>query len=263
MNPNLTFIVISSTNDLSVEKTLESIAGIARVLLIDGGVRKHVSSLQQEISLSKLAVKHSCEYRVRQFVNAADQYNFGIASVRTKWAYIIDSDETLSIELRNFLESGNFDTATHYSVKRFNYFLGKKMRHGQFRPDWNIRLISTEHCKYEDRSVHARMVTNGQGSKAPGFMIHNTVQNIDSFFLKMLEFTKLEIDSRKRNNLSAEGKAKLRTILQKLPFQASLRFIYSYWFRFGFLDGRPGYLVARSASYYEVMVQLHSLGQDG
>ena len=263
MNPNLTFVVISSTNDLSVEKTLESIAGVARVLLIDGGVRKHFSSLQREISLLRLAEHYSCEYKSRNFINAADQYNFGIENVETEWAFIIDSDETLSSELRSFLEKGNFGSTTHYSVKRFNNFLGKSMRHGQFRPDWNTRLIKTEHCKYEDRSVHARMLTVGKGEKAPGFMNHDTVQDVDTFFLKMLEFTKLEIDSRLKKNLSTESKAKFRAVLQKLPFQASLRFIYSYWYKLGFLDGRTGYLVAKSASYYEVMVQLHALERDG
>ncbi len=263
MNPNLTFIVISSTNDSTVEETLKSISGIGRVLLIDGGPRRNLASRRQEISLLMLAEQYSCDYRSREFLNAADQYNFGISNVETEWAYIIDSDETLSMELRKFLESGSFETATHYSVKRFNYFLGRRMSHGQFRPDWNIRLISKKHCKYEDRAVHARMITEGKGEKAPGFMIHNTVQDVDSFFLKMLEFTKLEIESREVKNQSAEGRAKIRAILQKLPFQPSLRFIYSYWLRFGFLDGHLGYLVARSASYYEVMVQLHALDQDG
>ena len=263
MNPKLTFLVISSTNDLSVEKTLESITGVGRILLIDGGVRKHFSSLQGEISLSGLAEQYSCEYRARNFINAADQYNFGIDNVETEWTFIIDSDETLSSELSKFLENGNFGSATHYSVKRFNNFLGQSMRHGQFRPDWNIRLIKTEHCKYEVRSVHARMLTVGKGKKAPGFMIHDTVQDVDSFFLKMLEFTKLEIDSRSNKNLSTENKAKFRTVLQKLPFQAGLRFIYSYWYKLGFLDGRTGYLVAKSASYYEVMVHLHALERDG
>jgi hypothetical protein len=263
VNPKLTFVVISSTNDLSVEKTLESIAGVGRILLIDGGARKHFSSLKGEISLARLAEHYSCEYRARNFINAADQYNFGIENVETEWTFIIDSDETLSSGLIDFLEKGNFASATHYSVKRVNNFLGRSMRHGQFRPDWNIRLIKTKHCKYEVRSVHARMLTVGKGERAPGFMIHDTVQDVDSFFLKMLEFTKLEIDSRLKKNLSTESKAKFRAVLQKLPFQASLRFIYSYWYKLGFLDGRTGYLVAKSASYYEVMVQLHALERDG
>jgi len=259
VNPNLTFVLISSTNDVAIEKTLESIAGTAHVLLIDGGPRRNFSSQQQEVSLLELAEKFSCEYRKRDFVNAADQYNFGIRNVKTEWAMIIDSDETLSAELREFLNQGEFGSMTYYSIKRFNYFLAKKMHHGQFQPDWNIRLIKVEYCKYEEREVHARMVTNGKGKKAPGYISHFTVPNIDGFILKMLEFSKLELDSRKRENISKEGKARLRKILQKLPFQAILRFIYSYWVRRGFLDGRQGYLLARSASFYEVLVQLHGL----
>ena len=263
MNNNLTFIVISSTNDISIENTLKSIAGVAPVLLIDGGPRKHYSLAHEEISLINLAKKYSIDYKARKFMNAADQYNFGIKNVKTTWAFIIDSDETLSVELKSYLERGDFDGVTHFSVKRFNYFLGKKMRHGQFRPDWNIRLINVGHCKYEDRAVHARMIAEGRGAKAPGFIIHNTVQSIDAFFLKMLEFTKLEIDARTNGNQSREKKAKLRTIIQELPFQATLRFIYSYWFRLGILDGRTGYLLAKSASYYEVMVELNALERDG
>jgi hypothetical protein len=172
VNPNLTFIVISSTNDVSVEKTLESITDIAKVLLIDGGKRSASKSGSKEISLFQLAERYSCDYISREFLYAADQYNFGIANVDTDWAFIIDSDETLSIELRDFLKDGKFGAATHFSVKRFNLFLGEKMRYGQFRPDWNIRLISTRHCKYENRPVHARMLTDGKRDKAPGIFFY-------------------------------------------------------------------------------------------
>lgn len=259
MNPNLTFVLISSTNDVAIEKTLESIAGTAHVLLIDGGPRRIISSQRQEVSLLELSEKFSCEYRKRDFVNSADQYNFGINHVKTEWAIIIDSDETLSAELKEFLNQGEFGSMTYYAIKRFNYFLGKKMRHGQFQPDWNIRLIKVEYCKYEEREVHARMVTNGKGGKAPGYISHFTVPNITEFILKMVEFSRRELAARKQEDFSTEGKARLRKILQKLPFQAVLRFIYSYWLRRGFLDGREGYLLARSASFYEVLVQLHDL----
>jgi hypothetical protein len=258
MNSNLTFIVISSINDVSVEKTLKSIVEIAPVLIIDGGRRKFCSQNDQEISLLELANFYGCDYRAREFVNASDQYNFGIETITTEWAFIIDSDETLSAELREFLLKGSFGSATNYSVKRFNYFLGRRMRHGQFRPDWNVRLIEKKFCKYENRSVHARMMTSGKRLKAPGFIVHDTVQDVTSFFLKMLAFTSREVESRKVRN-SNEVKARIRAILQTLPFQASLRFIYSYWFRFGFLDGKMGYLAARSASYYEIMVELHNV----
>lgn len=263
MNKNLTFVLISSTNDLHIEETLKSISALGRVLVIDGGPRANFLTDQPKVSLVKLADKYGSQYIARKYINSADQYNFGLKNVNTKWAFIIDSDEVPSPELAYFLKQGDFGNFTHYSIKRFNFFLGRKMSHGQFRPDWNIRLIQIENCKYEVRPVHARMLTNGIGSKAPGYLLHKTVQDIDAFFLKMNEFSKLEVEARLLKNHSKEFKAKLRGILQKLPFQASLRFCYSYWFRLGFLDGHMGYLLAKSSSYYEVMVKLHSLDRDG
>lgn len=262
MNDNLTFVLISSTNDLFIENTLKSISKLGKVILIDGGPRANRSAAQPEISLISLAEKYRSQYIERKYIYSADQYNFGLKNVNTEWAFIIDSDEVLSPELGDFLEKGIFGKFTHFSIKRFNFFLGKKMSHGQFRPDWNIRLIQTQHCKYETRPVHARMVTHGIGSRAPGFIIHNTVQEIDTFFLKMLEFSKLEIESRAINPISNENKARVRSILLKLPFQPTLRFIYAYWIRLGILDGHLGYLLARSASFYEVMVKLHAIGRD-
>lgn len=262
MNSNLTFVLISSTNDLHVEDTLKSISEIGKVILIDGGPRANWSKAQPKISLVKLAEKYQSQYIARKYIYSADQYNFGLKNVSTEWAFIIDSDELLSPELGVFLENGDFGNFTYYSIKRINFYLGRKMSHGQFKPDWNIRLIQTKHCKYENRPVHARMQTYGIGSKAPGFLIHNTVQEVDFFFLKMLEFTKLEIDSREKMSKSNEKKARLRYLLQKLPFQPTLRFIYAYWFKLGVLDGKLGFLLARSASFYEVMVKLHKIGRD-
>ena len=142
MNEQLTFIVISSTNDVSVEKTIESIYGLGRILLIDGGKRKHYSNITPgEISLENLAKKYNCDYLYREYDYAASQYNFGISNVATEWVYVIDSDETISTELSEWINRGNFESKTFFKVKRYNHFLGKNLSHGQFKPDWNIRLF--------------------------------------------------------------------------------------------------------------------------
>jgi len=263
MNKNLTFIVISSNNDLSIEQTLNSISNVGKILLIDGGPRRNSFNFgAKTVSLENMASKYSAKYLQRNYDYAAAQYNFGLSNVETDWVFVIDSDEVISSELAAWIKNGNFGDKDFYSVKRVNYFLNKKVSHGQFKPDWNVRLFKTGLCRYEDRKVHARMQVNGVGARAPSFMEHRTVQNIDSFVLKMLEFSKLENDSRTTGNSSNEFKSHVRFFMQKLPFQASLRFIYSFWFRLGVLDGRIGYLLARSASYYEILVALNDFNLD-
>lgn len=263
MNQNLTFVIIASENDLNVKKTLDSISKIGKIVLVDGGPRKIRNSNQEDsISLKGFALMHSATYLERKYDYAAAQYNFGLSNVETEWAFIIDSDECISQDLKTWLLLGDFGNKDYFLVKRFNFFLNKKIAHGQFKPDWNIRLFKKTHCKYEDRKIHARMEIKGNGGKAPSYMEHYTVQTINNFVMKMIEFTDLENDSRNKGNSSNEFKALVRYVIQKFPFQPSLRFIYSYWVRLGFLDGKIGYLLARSASYYEVLVQLRKFEYD-
>ena len=260
MNPNLTFLLICSTNDLTVENTIKSIVTTAKVMIIDGGPRKgNSSNLFSEIDLSELANKYNCIYLARKYDYAASQYNYGLSQIKTKWAFIIDSDETISEKLAEWLRKGSFQKENQFKVKRFNYFLDKRMSHGQFKPDWNVRLIKPALCKYEDRKVHARIISEGKISKAPGHMNHFTVTSLNNFFSKMLEFSSLEPASRLSSSHSNEIKAQIRRYLQKLPFQPFLRFCYSYFWRFGFLDGKLGFLLAKSASFYEDLVTLRKM----
>ena len=257
MNQKLTFVIIASENDLAIKKTLDSINKIGKILLVDGGPRANSGfSIENSLSLKELAVLHSAKYLERKYDYAAAQYNFGLSNVDTEWAFIIDSDEIISQDLKNWLLIGDFESKDYFSVKRINFFLNQKVQHGQFKPDWNIRLFKKNLCKYEDRKVHARMEVTGNGGRAPSYIEHYTVQTIDKFVLKMIEFTTLEKDSRAKANSSNEFKSLARSVIQRFPFQPSLRFIYSYWFKLGFLDGKLGYLLARYASYYEILVQL-------
>jgi len=263
LNQKLTFVIIASENDLTIKKTLDSISKIGKILLVDGGPRLNSEfHFAEVVSLKELAVLYSATYLERKFEYAAAQYNFGLSHVNTEWAFIIDSDEIVSEDLKSWLLTGDFGSNDYFSVKRFNFFLNQKMAHGHLKPDWNIRLFKKGLCIYEDRKVHARIVVNGNGGKAPSYIEHHTVQTIDKFVLKMIEFTALERDSRAKRNSSNEFKSLVKFLSQRLPFQPSLRFIYSYWFKLGFLDGKIGYLLARSASYYEVLVHLRKFECD-
>jgi hypothetical protein len=46
---------------------------------------------------------------------------------------------------------------------------------------------------------------------------------------------------------------KLKNLSRRLPFRPALRFIYSYIFKGGFLDGRPGYVFCRLLAIYEFL----------
>ena len=43
------------------------------------------------------------------------------------------------------------------------------------------------------------------------------------------------------------------TAARRLPFRPTLRFLWSYIFQRGFLDGYPGFIMCRLLAWYELM----------
>ena len=48
----------------------------------------------------------------------------------------------------------------------------------------------------------------------------------------------------------------LKRLSVRLPFRPALRFIYMYFLRLGFLDGRPGFIYCRLLAMYECWIVL-------
>jgi hypothetical protein len=257
MNKELTFLIISSTNDQSILETLESIYGVGEILIIDGGPRKGVGATQNnQVNLQEIANRFGAAYLANPYVNSANQYNFGIASIKTKWTFILDSDETIDAELKGWLLDANNHTLAHYEVKRYNYFLTNKIKHGHLGPDKQIRFFVTRDNRYESRAVHARLITTGTKGKTPGYLSHMTIPSIELFLSKMIVFTGREKLARGSGNESNELIAVIKRNAQKLPLQPTLRFCYSYFLKFGFMDGILGFQLAKCASFYETIVNL-------
>ena len=61
-------------------------------------------------------------------------------------------------------------------------------------------------------------------------------------------------------NFILTKKAERRRVLKRLsfflPFRSLFRFIYMYIFKFGFLDGYPGFIYCRLLSIYENMIDI-------
>lgn len=64
---------------------------------------------------------------------------------------------------------------------------------------------------------------------------------------------------------SVQRKRFLKRIWVRLPFKPTIRFMLSYFIRFGFLDGKAGYIYARLLSQYEyqIGVKLYELQYGG
>ena len=257
MSNQLSFVIVTSPNDSEVENAIKSAKDLGEIYLIDGGHRLDLNKPASDYQLiENLAKEYGCHYHRFTYEYSAKSYNFGIQQVDSGYIFILDSDEIIDDKLHDWLRLKKFTQNDVYAIKRINYFVGKPIKHGHLGPDWNIRLFKKDCAVYEDRKVHARMITNHKISKSPGLLLHFSNTSINSYFLKMIDYSSREVTAREKKSQSTEIKSKVRGIVERLPMQGFIKFVYSFLWKLGFLNGKLGFQLALTAAYYEILVSL-------
>jgi glycosyltransferase involved in cell wall biosynthesis len=200
---------------------------------------------------------------------------------RNKWVLIVDCDERITDELWDEIAE-KIQSTEHqgYYLNRRIYFLGQWLRHGGKYPDWNLRLFQHEAGRYEnlnteniqntgDNEVHEHVVLEGSVGYLKEDMLHIDFRDMFQWIARHNRYSNWEAQVY-LNTLNGEGeggtiggsilgnavqrKRFLKKIWVHLPFKPLLRFILVYLLRFGFLDGKAGYIYARLISQYEYQI---------
>ncbi len=191
-----------------------------------------------------------------------------------EWVLILDADERITPELAAEIQSEiRNPSADGYFINRRFMFLDKWIRHCGYYPSWNLRLFRHKHGRYEevqtkdtasgDNEVHEHVVLNGATAYLKNDMLHFAYPDIYTWMEKHNRYSNWEAEVEvggDRDGLSGLGigkqlsaRRKLRTWSRGLPFRPSLRFIYSYILKLGFLDGPEGYIFCRLLATYEML----------
>jgi glycosyltransferase involved in cell wall biosynthesis len=200
--------------------------------------------------------------------------NFMLREVeyRHPWLYYIDADEWLPPETIEEIqgtagEAGDDVAACRLRYK--NFFRGRWLRHATPYPTWITRLMRPDRCRYEPRRVNAHPVCDGEVRDLRGHFHHFSFhRGLDHWFDKHNRYSADEaletLAALERpmpwGDLLAGDAMKRRRALkllsQRLPMRPTLKFLYLYLLRRGFLDGRPGYDYCRLQAIYEEMITL-------
>ena len=200
--------------------------------------------------------------------------NWALANVKWKhpWVLILDADERVTPELAEEMRTTVGTTERHgFLVNRHLVFLGRQIRHCGYYPSWNLRLFLHEHGRYErlvegdtgsgDNEVHEHVVVDGPVGCLRGELVHHAYPDIATWVEKHNRYSNWEAAVEVRGVGNGGGplgstprmRRRLRVLARRLPFRPTLRFVYSYVLRAGFLDGYPGYVLSRLMATYELL----------
>ncbi len=246
MVQKLSVIILTYNEELNLEQCLKSIAGLAsEIFVVDSGS----TDKTQEI-----AKHYGAEFIIhRDYKNQAQQFNWALDNLKIKgdWILKLDADEYLTPELKEEIEqviSGNqfenqrasVHAVNGYYIKRRVYFMGRWMRHGGYYPVWFLRLWRRGGAEIENKKMdeHA-FLTKGEAGRLKNDFIDDNKKGLSDWIRKHNDYASREAEDVIAGVYAAGGK---KTAYYKLPsfFRALGFYIYRYFFRLGFLDGKEG-----------------------
>lgn len=255
----LSIVLITHNEEHNLKRTLESLkplmaGGSAELIVVDSGSTDHTVEIAQS---------HRAKVFIEEWKGFAAQKNSALDKATGEWILSLDADEEVSPELaeevshyilRHSRDSVRNDvpnwsvpvvatTINGFWIPRKNHFLGRWIKHGGYWPDPKLRLFRRGSARFENRLVHEDVKLEGSAGRLQGPLIHHSYPTISDYIEHMNRYSSLGAEM-------AISKRPVRFTTINLTLRPLATFLYNYFFRLGFLDGKEGFLLHVNHSIY-------------
>ena len=114
--------------------------------------------------------------------------------------------------------------------------MGERVYFSGWQRDKVIRLFKRDDCKYENKYVHAEIISSGEIGILKNKLIHNTFKSKDAYLQKLEQYAQWQAKDYDKKI----GRITLFHTLIKPIF----RFIKHYILQLGILDGYVGFIIS-------------------
>jgi glycosyltransferase involved in cell wall biosynthesis len=265
----LSVVIITHNEEANLARTLESVQplvadGKGEIIVVDSG------STDRTVEIAK---SFAAMVFLEEWKGYAAQKNSAIDKATGDWILSLDADEEVSTELAPeiaqllTLQTGEIvhklsargawdawierkpDLTVTYDdqregplagaeIPRRNFFMGRWIRKGGFYPDRKLRLFRRGSAAFENRNVHENAQTAGLTVRLSGAIIHHSYPTLSDYITHMNRYSSLGAEM-----VVAKANDKVRFSAINIVLRPLATFIYNYFFRLGFLDGREGLLL--------------------
>ena len=258
----ISILIPTLNEEVNLPSCLDSVRWSDDVVILDSG------STDRTIEIAESAGARVFHVRIE---NESERQNWAIDNIpfRYPWLYQSDADEIVTPELRDemlALVAGKPDCVA-YRLRYKNYFRGKWIRHCGIYPTWVMRLFRPDKVRFTRRVNTVPRIDGLEGRLHSHFLHDSFNKGMDAWFDKHNRYSRHEameaLDSLSSGRLDLAGilardpvrrRRSLKELSFRLPFRPTLRFLYTYLWRGGFLDGHAGLTYCRLLAMYELMI---------
>ena len=243
-------LIISFNEDIHLERCIENAKKLSLNIFV-------VDSFSTDKTIQILQEKH-VKFMQHPFSTHAKQINFGIHHFPypVEWLVRLDCDEFLSDELIREIKSSiqsEISTYNGFFVQRKVNFLEGILHYGMINPIWLLRVWKKSDGKCNDLWMDEKIELNSpHTTHLKGILYDHNLQDITWWTQKHNQYAgreayeilrqKYGLNNPEETNTMDRKIVKIKKLYNHLPIfvRPFLLFIYAYFIKLGFLDGRRG-----------------------
>jgi len=226
----LSVAMITKNESANLAECLKSVNFAAQIVVIDSG------STDETV---QIATQFGCEIFIEPWRGFGPQKQSAIDKCRNPWVLLLDADERIPPETASVIRAivlKPTPTAAGYSFSRKNYFQGRWIKRMGWWPDRILRLFRRDLGRMTASTVHESVVVDGPVEAIDAQIEHYPASQLSKILMKIDQYSTLGAQE-----AYAKGE---KASLWSAAFRAKVTFFQNYIFRFGFLDGVQGFLLA-------------------
>jgi glycosyltransferase involved in cell wall biosynthesis len=235
MSVKISGAIITFNEEKNIKRCIDSLKEVCDEIVV-------VDSLSSDNTVS-IAKELGAKVIEQKFLGHIAQKQLAVDNCSNDWILSLDADEELSKELIKELKEliKKPLSAEAYSMPRVSFHLGRWIRHGGWYPDRKTRLFNKQKAHWGGYNPHDKVIVNGETKKLKNDIRHYVFKdlrhNID---------TNNSYSSIMAEDLYKNGK---KFSMMLLLFKPLGKFLETYVYKRGFLDGLPGFIIAVGAAY--------------
>jgi glycosyltransferase involved in cell wall biosynthesis len=229
--------VICFNEKRNIAECLASLRWVDEIIVVDS------FSADETVAIVRL---YTDKVHQRKWSGINDQRNYALSLARHDWVLSVDADErvgsALQLEIESALQDVPADVSGFY-MPRLTFYLGSWIRHGGWYPDWKLRLFRKSVAHYAGEDPHDNVsLSAGRTLRLRSDLLHFTYRSFSDQLRRIDSFS----TTGARRIAAAGGRSGFLPML----LHPVGKFLGTYLFRGGFLDGLAGFIISVASAFY-------------
>ena len=260
----ITVIIFTLNEQIHLPSCFDALQWCDDVIVVDS-----FSSDNTEI----ICQQRGARFFQNSFAGFGHQRNWALdnTSPKNAWILILDADERVTPTLVDEMAAiahVDPDEIGAYRLRRRFYMWERWLRYSSLYPSWVVRFIRHDRVRYVNRGHAESQEVQGETRDLANDLIDENLKGIAEWFDRQNRYASKEAEfelNQEKNGLRATElfssdalikRAALKRLGGAIPARGLIYFLYSYIYRLGFLDGKPGFVFCIMKAWYQSQIAI-------